>query len=712
MNIKRITIFFIIALLIAGFFIFDLQRYLDFAYIKSIQEDATNYFSLHPIRTIFMFFVLYVAVAGLSIPGVGVLSVLAGAIFGLPLGVAIVLLAATIGATIAFWYSRYIFHSFVQSHFGNKLQAINKGIERDGNFYLFTLRLIPIFPFLIINLVMGLTPMKTTNYFIVSLLGMFPGSIIFVNVGTQLAEIESLKGILTIEIILSFVLLAMFPWVAKLTVAIIKFKKIYKNFTRPKRFDRNLIVIGAGSAGLVSAYIATTINAKVTLIEKNIMGGDCLNTGCVPSKALIRSAKFLSQVNRAEEFGFDQTKMKFDFKNIMARVRSIIKKIEPHDSIERYTQLGVECVQGNATLIDPWTVSINGKKLTSKSTILATGAKPFIPNIPGLNSVHYYTSDTIWELNALPKRMIVLGGGPIGCELAQCFARFGSKVTLIERFNRIMIREDPDISELVAANIRKDGVNLLTNHTASEILKNCNENVLISYIEDKPVETPFDALLVAVGRKAHTNKAWSDSLNLEKSNNGKLRLNDFLQTNYPNIYACGDVAGPYEFTHTAAHQAWYATVNALFAPFKKFRVDYSVIPWCTFTDPEVARVGLNEEDARKKNITYEVTKYNLSDLDRAITDEEAHGIVKVLTLKGKDKVIGAVIVGDHAGELITEFVTAMKHGIGMNKLLNMIHIYPTLSEANKFAAGEWKKAHAPKNILNWMKIFHALRRKL
>ena len=400
---KKIIILLLLAILIFGFFFFDLHQYFDFSYIKSKQQAITDYFHTHPVKTSLIFFFIYIAVAGLSLPGAGILSILAGAIFGLALGVAIVLLAATIGATIAFWFSRYIFHDFVQDRFGDKLRAINKGIERDGAFYLFTLRLIPIFPFFIINLVMGLTPMRTIVFAVTSFLGMIAGSLIFVNVGTQLANIDSLDGILTPGIIFAFALLAIFPWLARKFLTILKAKRVYKSFTKPKSFDRNLIVIGAGSGGLVSAYIAAAVKAKVTLIEKNKMGGDCLNTGCVPSKALLRSAKFISQVKRAEQYGCKTTEIKFDFKDIMRRVHDVIKKIEPHDSVERYTKLGVECIQGEARLKDPWTVEVNGKTLTSKSIVLATGTKPFVPKIPGLDQIDYYTSDSIWDLDELPQ---------------------------------------------------------------------------------------------------------------------------------------------------------------------------------------------------------------------------------------------------------------------------------------------------------------------
>jgi len=708
---KKTPILLIIVVLIASFFIFDLHQYLDFSFIKSKQQAITDYFHTYPLKTALIFFFVYVAVAGLSLPGAAVLSLLAGAIFGLPLGVAIVLLAATIGATIAFWCSRYIFQDFVQNRFGDKLQAINQGIEKDGAFYLFTLRLIPIFPFFIINIVMGLTPMKTIVFFTVSLVGMIAGSLIFVNVGTQLANIDSLSGVFTPSLIAALTLLAIFPWLAKKVLETIKAKRVYSKFTKPKKYDRNLIVIGAGSGGLVSAYIAAAVKAKVTLIEKHKMGGECLNTGCVPSKSLIRSAKFISQVKRAHQYGFKLIEIEFDFKDIMQRVRDVITKIEPHDSIERYTKLGVECIQGEAQLKDPWTVEINGQTLTGKNIILATGAKPFVPNIPGLDKVKYFTSDSIWNLDELPENMVVLGAGPIGCELAQSFARFGAYVTQVEMAPRIMLREDPEISAMVAEGLSKDGVRILADHMVTKVIQRNGSNILICKHNEVNIEVPFDVLLVAVGRSAHTEAVWDQSLQIKCNQAGRLELNEFLQTKYPNIYGCGDVAGPYEFTHTAAHQAWYASVNALFGSFKKFRVDYSVIPWCTFTEPEVARVGLNEEDAHQQNIEVEVTRYDIADLDRAITDEEAHGIVKILTRPGKDIILGVTIVGDHAGDLITEYVSAMKHGLGLNKILGTIHIYPTLSEANKYAAGEWKKSHTPEKLLHWAKKYHDFLRK-
>lgn len=708
---KKIAVLLGVIMLVAVFFLLDLHHYLDFSYIKSRQAVITGYFHAYPVKTVLVFFLVYLAVTGLSLPGAAVLSVLAGAIFGLPVGAVTVLLAATAGATVAFWLSRYIFHDWVQDRFGDRLQAVNAGIKKDGAFYLFTLRLIPIFPFFVINLVMGLTPMRTAVFCVVSLLGMVPGSILFVNVGTQLADLESLGGILTPDLAIAFGLLAIFPWAARKGLALFRARRAYAGFQRPRKFDRNLIVVGAGSGGLIAAYIAAAVRARVTLIEKGKMGGDCLNTGCVPSKALIRSAKFIAQARRAAEYGCEPVEVNFDFGKIMQRVRRVIGQIEPHDSVERYTELGVECIQGEAELKDPWTVSVHGRELTSRNIVLATGASPHVPDIPGLSQARYYTSDTIWSLERLPERMAVLGGGPIGCELAQCFARFGSSVTQIQRGPRILPREDPELSELVAQGLARDGVQILTGHSAREILQEPDSSILVCTANGAEVRIPFDTLLVAVGRRVTSHSAWEKSLQIELQEDGKPVLNEFLQTTYPNIYACGDLAGPYQFTHTASHQAWYASVNALFGRFRKFRVDYSVIPWCTFTEPELARVGLNEQEARDQGIEYEVTRYDLSDLDRAVTDEEAHGMVKVLTVPGKDRILGAAIAGEHAGDLITEYVSAMKHKLGLNKILGTIHIYPTLAEANKSAAGVWKRAHAPERILNWLKRYHAFERR-
>lgn len=708
---KKILILLTIIILIACFFIFDLHQYLDFSYIKSKQQALTDYYQANPLQSIVIFFVIYVLATSFSIPGASVLSLLAGAIFGLLLGSTIVIFAATIGATVAFWLARYLLGTTIQEKYADKLKTINAGVEKDGAFYLLTLRLLPIFPFFIINVLMGLTPIRTLIYVVTSFFGMLAGTIIYVNVGTQLANLESISGILTPKIWAAFILLAVFPWIAKSIINSIKTRRIYAGFNKPKSFDYNLAVIGAGSAGLVSSYIAAAVKAKVVLIEKHKMGGDCLNTGCVPSKALIRSAKFISQVHHAKKYGFKQANAEFDFKDVMNRVQNVIKDIEPHDSIERYTNLGVECIQGEAKLKDPWTVEVNGNTFTSKNIILATGAEPFVPPIPGLDKVNYLTSDTIWNVQKLPKNMVVLGGGPIGCELAQSFARFGAKVSLVEMAPRIMLMEDPEISTMVEKSLIDDGINLLTNHTAKEAKQNNGVNTLVCTNNDEELLLEFDVLLVAVGRKARGSDVWMENLNIEQRKNGTLDTNEFLQTNYPNIYACGDVTGPYQLTHTAAHQAWYTSVNSLFGAFKKFRVDYSVIPWCTFTEPEVAHVGLNEQQAKKENIEYEVTKFDISDLDRAIADGEAHGVVKVLTKPGKDKILGVTIVGDHAGDLISEYVTAMKYSLGLNKILGTIHIYPTLAEANKYAAGEWKRAHAPQKLLAFAEKFHRFNRK-
>ncbi|MCC4116255.1 FAD-dependent oxidoreductase [Aromatoleum toluclasticum] len=713
MKAGRFVLAAALVLAIALFFQFDLDGYLNLDFFKSQQAAIEAWREARPLAAALGFFVLYVAVTGLSLPGAAVMTLVAGAIFGLAWGTLIVSFASTIGATLAFLASRFVLRESVQSRFGDRLAAINAGVEKDGGFYLFTLRLVPAFPFFVINLVMGLTPIRTRTFYWVSQLGMLAGTLVYVNAGTRLAQIDSLAGILSPGLLASFALLGVFPLIARKLVAAAKARKVYAGWQRPGHFDRNLVVIGAGAAGLVSSYIAAAVKAKVTLIEKHKMGGDCLNTGCVPSKALIRSAKLLSHIRRAKEFGIREARAEFDFADVMERVQAIIKTVEPHDSVERYTGLGVEVIEGRAKIVSPWEVEIarndgGHQRLSTRSIIIATGARPAVPSIPGIEDVGYYTSDTIWNLRELPRRLLVLGGGPIGAELTQTFARFGANVTMVLRGERVMPREDLEVSELVMQRFRVEGIDLRTGHKSRRFVIENGEKTLVAEHQGEEVRIPFDVLLVAVGRAAKLTGYGLEELGIPTGHT--VEVNEYMQTSYPNIYAAGDVAGPYQFTHTAAHQAWYASVNALFAPFRKFRADYSVVPWSTFVDPEVARVGLNEQEARARNIPFEVTRFALEELDRAIADGEAHGFVKVLTVPGKDRILGVTIVGEHAGDLIAEYVIAMRHGLGLNKILGTIHIYPTLAEANKYAAGEWKRAHAPQKLLAWVGRFHDWRR--
>ena len=712
MTRSRLALAVAIVALIAAYFLFDLGRYFSLETFKSQQAAIDAYYRAHPLQTVATYFAIYVLVTALSLPGAALMTLAGGAIFGLLAGTVIVSFASSVGATLAFLASRFVARAAVQAKFGDKLAAINRGVERDGAFYLFTLRLVPLFPFFVINLVMGLTPMKTRTFYWVSQLGMLAGTVVYVYAGTQIAKIDSLRGILSPGLIAAFVALGIFPLIARKVVDLIEARRVYAKWKRPASFDRNMVVIGAGSAGLVSAYIAAAVKAKVTLVERHRMGGDCLNTGCVPSKALLRSAKFVAQARRAGEFGMKSTTVDFDFADVMERVQRVVKQIEPHDSIDRYAGLGVDVIAGEARITSPWTVEIkraDGRidMLATKSIVIAAGARPFVPPIPGIEEVGYLTSDTVWNLRVLPKRLVVLGGGPIGCELAQAFARLGAKVTLVEMLPRIMVREDPDVSEMVAKRFREEGLDVRVGARAKQFVVEPGEKVLVAESDGQDVRIPFDALLVAVGRIANTAGYGLEELGIPVTRQRTVEVNETMQTIYPNVFACGDVAGPYHFTHTAAHTAWYAAVNALFGRFRRFKADFSVIPWATFTEPEVARVGLNETEAMEKGVAYEVSVYGIDDLDRAIADSEAHGMVKVLTAPGSDRILGATIVGDHAGDLIIEYITAMKHGIGLNRILGTIHIYPTLVEANKYAAGVWKRAQVTAGQLEFLAAFQA-----
>lgn len=714
MKPTKIILALAIALFAGLFFYFGGAQWLSFAALKAELARVEAWQAAHPFVFMAGFFLLYVTVAALSLPGAAVLTLAAGALFGLIQGAVLVSFASSLGALLAFFVARYLLRDWIEQRFAARLAVINEGATREGPFYLFTLRLVPVIPFFLINLLLGLTRMRAWTFYWVSQLGMLAGTLVYVNAGTQLSLIAQPADILSLPLLGSFGLLAAFPWVAKVVLRQLERRRVYARWQRPKRFDRNLIVIGAGAAGLVTSYIAAAVKAKVTLIESHKMGGDCLNYGCVPSKALIRSAKAAHQMRHAEHFGLESSNPSFSFKHVMGRVHDVIAAVAPHDSVERYTQLGVEVRQGHARLIDPWTVEItdqseNVEQLSARSIVLATGARPFVPPLPGLDSISYLTSDTLWDRlkdrDRAPERLVVLGGGPIGCELAQSFARLGSTVTQVEMGARLMVREDDEVSNFARRALESDGVHVLVEHRALRIEQEAGSKYLVVAGTAGEQRLAFDEIVVAVGRQARLEGYGLETLDIPSQRT--IQTNEYLETLYPNIYAAGDVAGPYQFTHIAAHQAWYVAVNALFGRFKRFKVDYSVIPWVTFVDPEIARVGLNEREAKEKGIAFEVTRYGLDDLDRAIAEGHAEGWIKVLTESGKDRILGVTIVGAHAGELLSEFVLAMKHGLGLNKILATIHPYPTWAEANKYAAGEWKRAHAPQRVLRWVQAYHS-----
>ncbi|MGR5115255.1 dihydrolipoyl dehydrogenase [Photobacterium damselae] len=717
MDKRKLFLLGIIAAVIGIWLYFDLSQYFTLEQAKAQQLALQDTIQTHPVWASLVFFFAYVAVTALSLPGAAIMTLLGAALFGFWWSLVLVSFASTIGATLAFLFSRFILRDWVQTKFGSRLSAINDGVKKQGSFYLLSLRLIPVFPFFLINLLMGLTPIRAKQFFFVSQLGMLPGTAVYVNAGTQLGEINTLSGIISLPVLISLALLGLFPLIAKAVMNQIQARKIYQKWQKPTSFDQNMVVIGAGSGGLVSAYIAAAVKAEVTLIEKHKMGGDCLNTGCVPSKALIRAAHNMAEIQRAAEFGVSTGPIAVDFKQVMTRVQKVISKIEPHDSIERYRSLGVNCITGEAIIRSPWEVEVAGKIITTKNIVIATGARPLVPNIPGLQSVNYLTSDTVWSLQEQPQKLLVLGGGPIGCELAQSFARLGTKVTLVEMAPQLLIREDSDAAKLVQDSLIADGVEIKLEHKAMRFESIVDANgktmgkVYLDFHNEQQVTVEFDAVLLALGRVANVQGFGLEELGITTTARGTVEVNDYLQTQYPNIYAVGDVVGPYQLTHAASHQAWYAAVNGLFGQFKRFKADYSVMPAATYTSPEVARVGLNEKEATAQGIEFDVVTYGIDDLDRAITDGEDHGFIKVITPKGKDTILGATIVGTNAGDLLAEFTLAMRHNLGLNKILATVHPYPTMSEAVKYTAGVWKRNNAPEKLLEWVAKYHRWMRK-
>jgi dihydrolipoamide dehydrogenase len=695
----------LLGLIFIGAYQLGLLDYLNLDFLKNNLSRAQAIYADHPLKSIAIYFSIYLLATTLSFPGAALLSMFGGAVFGTLYGVIIVSFASSIGATFSFWVIRFLLKDYVGKKFQTQFAVINKNIEREGAFYLLSIRLIPIFPFFVVNMAMGLTSISSLTYFIVSQIGMLPGTIIYVYAGKKFSELTTISGILNPQIILVLVLLGALPFMAKFLMNGLKNYRLYKKFKKPKNFDFTMLVIGGGAAGLVTAFVSAAVKAKVALVEKNKMGGDCLNYGCVPSKALIKSSKVIHLAKKAQVFGLKNIQIDFDFAEVMARVKRVIDTVEPHDSASRYSALGVECISGEAHIISPYEVKIGEKIYTTQNITIATGSKPLVPKIPGIEKANYVTSETVWDLKILPKKFLIIGGGPIGCELAQCFARLGSEVTIIEKSERLLIREDLEVSALLAEVLTSEGVRILTHHSVQEFVEVDGVKYLLCATNTGVVRYEYDLVLIAMGRRPNTKGFGLEDLGVVISSNGTIETNEYLQTTYPNIFACGDVAGPYQLTHTAAHQAWYCAVNGLFGKFRKFEVDYSVVPWCTYTDPEVATVGVNEEAAKELKLDYEVTIYHLDDLDRAIADDETKGFVKVITQKGSDKILGATIMGTQASTMILEFISAMKFKKGLNKILGTIHIYPSLGEANKYAAGVWKKAHAPTRVLFFLEKY-------
>ncbi|MFM4821733.1 FAD-dependent oxidoreductase [Aeromonas hydrophila] len=712
---SRLLLVLVMGCLIGAFFAFDLGHYLSLPQLQARQAELATLVDRHFVSAALLFVAVYVVSTALSLPGASLLTLAGSAVFGVAWGLLLVSFASSMGATLAFLSARFLLRDWVERRFGDKLASLQAGMKKEGALYLLSLRLIPIFPFFLVNLLMGLTPIRVSTYYWVSQLGMLPGTFVYVLAGSELANLTSTGNILSPGLMVALTLLGLMPMLLKGLQRRLALHRLHAPYRKPTRYDYNLLVIGAGAGGLVTSYIAAAVKAKVALIEKHKMGGDCLNSGCVPSKALIRSARFAAEQRRASELGFGPSQACADFAAVMERVARVIKEVEPHDSIERYQGLGVECIKGEARLVSPWEVEVNGQRLASRHIVLATGARPLVPTLPGLEQVPWLTSDTLWQLRTAPRQLLVLGGGPIGCELAQSFALLGVPVTLVELSDQLLPREEREVAELLAEQLARDGVRVLTGWRAerADYLPAAAGDLPIQLQLRRGDETQIvegDQLLLALGRVANVSGFGLEALGVELAPRGTVAVDGFLATNFPSILAVGDVAGPYQLTHAAAHQGWYAAINALFSPFKRFRADYRVMPAAIYTTPEIARVGLNQKEARAQGIPFELTRFALAELDRAITDGERQGFIEVLTVPGKDQILGTTIVGTHAGERIAEFVLAMRHRLGLGKILATIHAYPTLMEGNKYLAGEWRRARQPATLLALLTRYHRWRR--
>lgn len=703
-NLARLVVLLLVAAAIVAFFAAGLQHELTFETLGRRRAELVALIQRAPFESAAIFALIYIAVTALSLPGAAIMTLAAGALFGFVTGAILASIGSVAGATLAFLAARFVLRDFVQRRFGARLRAIDEGFTREGPVYLLALRLAPVFPFFLVNLLVALTRLPARTYVLYSWIGMLPGTLVYIWAGTQLGAIQSPKDILSPGLLGAFLALALFPFVAKRAWSLQQRRRALARWKKPAHFDYNLVVIGAGSAGLVASLVGSTVKAKVALIEREKMGGDCLNTGCVPSKALIRTTRLLADAARAAEFGLAEMSARFDFAEVMARVQNVVAKIEPHDSEQRYRGLGVDVLRGDARIVDPWRVEIGGRTLATRAIVVASGAAPLLPNLPGIDQADYVTSETIWSLTELPKRLLVLGGGPIGCELAQCFRRLGAQVTIVDQAPRLLTKEDEDAAEAVAAKFRDEGIELVLGDKAVRF----DGNKLVTA---SGARLEFDRVLLALGRKPRVTGFGLEELGVRIAPNGTIEHDATLRaTSIPTIHVAGDVAGPFQFTHVAGHQGFYAAFNSLFGDLIRLKADYRVIPWATFTEPEVARVGLSEAEAKERGVAVEVVRYGIDDLDRAIADSDDYGFVKLLVKPGTDRLLGATIVGPHAGDLLHEFVLAMKHGIGLKKILGTVHAYPTLAEATKYAAGAWRKNHVAGWQLRLAARYHAWRR--
>ena len=703
---NRVALFAIVAALLAAFFALGGPALLSFEALQGQAEALRNQHQAQPVTTAMVFFAVYILVTALSLPGAAVLTLAGGALFGFFGGLVLVSFASSLGAVLACALARSLFRPLVAERFQNQLAVINEGLARDGVFYLLSLRLVPVVPFFIVNLVFGLTRLPLRQFYWVSQLGMLPGTVVYVLAGTELGALSGPQDILSPPLLLALAALGLFPWLARGLLAVLARRRALRAFARPRRFDDNVIVIGGGSGGLIAALIAATARAEVTLVERDAMGGDCLNRGCVPSKALL-SAAHLAAAQRRGRPGVRSLGVEVDFPEVMGQVHRAIATIEPKDSVERYEGLGVKVLKGTATLVDPWTVEVNGTRRTARAIILATGGEPLVPPIPGLGDCDPLTSDTLWRLTEAPERCLVLGAGPIGCELAQSLAALGSTVTLVDQATQVLPREDDAVGAVVAAALAAEGITLRLGAKAEAFTPGAalgSGTLTLAGGET----LPFDRVLVAVGRRPVTEGLGLDALGVARLPNGALAVDETLRASIPTIYGCGDVVGPYQFTHMASDQAYVAAMNALFRPLKAFKWTGAVVPWVTFTAPEVARVGLSEREAEAQGLSVTVTRVGYDDNDRAIAEGETAGFIQVLTPPGKDRILGVTIVGARAGELLAPWVLAMTHGLGLKKIMGTIHAYPTYAELNKAVASAWRKANAPEKALDLLRHWHGL----
>ncbi|MBA3536096.1 MAG: FAD-dependent oxidoreductase [Tatlockia sp.] len=683
------------------FFSLRLDKYLTFTSLRENRATLISWTKEHFFMAALLYMSCYTLAVAASVPGAVFLTLAGGFLFGVVFGTVFVIVSATLGATALFFAVRTSFGDWLAKSALSWLGRMREGFQQNAFSYLLMLRLVPLFPFWVVNIVPALLGVDAKTFIITTFFGILPGSIVYVMVGNGLSHVFEANQTPNLGIIFDIKVLLPLLALAALSFIPILYKRVnpkeQKKNPKTNQIKCDLSIIGAGAGGLSVAAVAAQLGLKVVLLESGKMGGDCLNYGCVPSKSLLAAGKIAYQLRHAAQFGISSKGLEIDFKKVMQQVHAVIKVLAKNDSVERFESLGVQVIKAVARFSGVNTLVAQDRVIEARRIVIATGSSPFKPPIPGLEDTPYLTNETIFNLTEQPKHLIVIGGGPIGCELAQAFSMLGSKITLIEGFN-LLPKDDVDCVAILRAQLKAMGIIIHEQAKVLGVEPHAHGGIKVSINQaGEKLAIRGSHLLIATGRRANVENLDLEKAGIVYSNKG-IEVNSRLQTSNRRVYALGDVVGPYQFTHMATYQAGIVLRNIAFKIPAK--VDYRAIPWVTYTLPEIAHVGLLAEEALK-HADIQFTEWSFLENDRAQTEHSLEGKIKIISDK-KGRVLGVTIVGAHAGELILPWVIAIREKRTLRSFTDAVSPYPTLSEISKRVAGEFYKSKLFSNKTRWL----------